>query len=127
MWNRWRGKLAGEGLLRRANQTVTDRAAGRTDHREASGGVAAAFHDVCSGVPTGQREDLATSFPCHSHRNFGGVRWTPVRLGERGDAEQPQAAAGSVCGLLGLDHLLARCIVPSPPSEICGFCLSSVA
>ena len=59
--NRWHRKLAGEGLLSRTNQTVTDRAAGKTDHREGVCGVAAC-RDVCSGVPIGLREDLAMSF-----------------------------------------------------------------
>lgn len=38
----------------RTNQTVTDRAAGKTDHREGVCGEAEC-HDVCSGVPIGLR------------------------------------------------------------------------
>lgn len=119
MWNRWRGKLAGEGLLRRANQTVTDRAAGRTDHREASGGVAAAFHDVCSGVPIGRREDLAMSFLCSNRTNFGGVRWPSPCGREQG--------AACLCGLRGLELVPHRWALPLPTSKIRVFALGPAA
>lgn len=95
MWNRWRGKLAGEGLLRRANQTVTDRAAGRTDHRQASGGVAAAVRDVCSGVPAGRTRDLARSFRCRDRTKLGGGRG------------RARAGAAALGGLRGVERVPA--------------------
>lgn len=108
MWNRWRGKLAGEGLLRRANQTVTDGAAGRTDHREASGGVAAASRDVCSGVPVG-RTDGEKTLP----RLLCAAAW-PWAGAEQG-------------GQAGLPAPPARCAMPLATSKICVFALGPVA
>lgn len=99
MWNRWRAKLAGEGLLRTANQTVTDRAAGRTDHRQASGGVAAAVRDVCSGVPAGRRADLARSFRRRGRTELRGGRG--------------RAGPGRHCGLRDVER------VPTEARRLC--------
>lgn len=46
-------RLAGEGLLSRTNQTVTDRAAGKAGGQAGVCRGTAECHDVDSGVPIG--------------------------------------------------------------------------
>lgn len=121
MWNRWRGKLAGEGLLRRANQTVTDRAAGRTDHRQASGGAAAAVRDVCSGVPAGHTRHLPRSLRCRRRAESGGDGPGPVPRPSAASRPLLPQKRRALLSALPWDKVAGLCSRPCPVTGLRGF------